>query len=130
MPTAVVVADMDGNGRPDLVLGNYLSNDLSVLLAQPALDAPPPTSTTLALAISPNPSAGALTARFSLPRAGDTKLELMDLQGRRVVDRALGLLPAGPHTVPIDGARLPAGLYWVRLHHPDVSAARRIVIVR
>jgi len=130
LPLALVVADMDGNGRPDLILGNQLSSDLSVLLAQPALDVPPPTSTTLALAITPNPSAGALTTRFSLPRAGDTRLELMDLQGRRVVDRALGLLTAGPHTVPLDGARLPAGLYWVRLRHPDVKAAARVIIVR
>jgi hypothetical protein len=122
---------MDGNGRPDLVLGNWYSNDLSVLLAQPALSSPPPGSGPLALAVSPNPTAGAVQARFSLPRSGDTKLELVDLQGRRVVTRALGVLPAGPHNVDLtEGAQLAAGLYWVRLRHPDMSAARRIVIVR
>ena len=70
---------------------------------------------------------GTFRARFSLPRSGEAALELIDLQGRRVIARALGRLPAGPHAaeclaVP---ARLANGLYWLRLRQGDETTARR-----
>jgi hypothetical protein len=133
-PSDVLVVSMDGNGRPDLVLGNRLSNDLSVLqgLPAPATVPPPPVATgALALVVSPNPASGPLQARFLLPSAGEVVLEMLDLQGRRVVAHALGRLAAGPHTVPLDdGAAEAAGLYWVRLRHPAGLATRRVAIVR
>ena len=72
-----------------------------------------PTADRLALAgLRPNPSSGTnLKVAFSLADAGSTRLELLDVAGRRIATRELGALGAGTHLEPLptDG-RVPAGL--------------------
>jgi len=84
---------------------------------------------------SPNPSSAATVLRFSLPMAGLTRLELIDVGGRRVRVLADGTFEAGAHEVRWDGrdaggALAPAGLYWARLESAGASAVRRIVRVK
>lgn len=76
----------------------------------------------IALAISPAPAragmAGTLT--FALREAAEVRVELLDVNGRRVHTQSLGLRAAGPVRVAIaarDGAGSPLspGLYFVRL---------------
>jgi hypothetical protein len=90
----------------------------------------------LALAApQPNPSRGATTLHFSLPRDGRTQLVLLDLAGRRtrvLIDAALA---AGAHEVEWDGrdasGTLAApGLYWARLECEGERVTRRLVRVR
>jgi hypothetical protein len=51
-PNSVVVGEFNGDGKPDLAVANYHSNNVSVLLAA----APPMTNTSTVLLSSPNPS--------------------------------------------------------------------------
>lgn len=80
----------------------------------------------------PNPSAGAVTLRFSLAAAGPARLEILDCAGRRVRVLADGWRGAGDHAAGWDGrtgAGAPAapGLYFARLATPEASTVRRIV---
>jgi hypothetical protein len=82
---------------------------------------------------SPNPSQGTLTLRFSLADGAETRIEILDVAGRRLRTLALGPIAAGDHAVTWNGrdesgARVRAGTYFVRL----VSGAseRRARLVR
>ena len=84
---------------------------------------------------APNPSSGATSLRFTLPRAGTANLVVLDVAGRRVRTLADGMLAAGPHELAWDGLDdgggvAPAGLYWARLEAGGERATRRLVRVR
>ncbi len=69
--------------------------------------------------ISPNPTRGGMQLGFALPSAGDARIDLVDLAGRRVWSVA-GSFPAGAQSVRWDGRATngraaPAGVYFARL---------------
>jgi glucose/arabinose dehydrogenase len=84
----------------------------------------------------PSPARGAATLSFVLARPARVSLGLYDLTGRRV----RGLLdgapyPAGAHAEMWDGrdgdgARVPAGVYFVRFEAAGVRELRRFALVR
>ena len=83
----------------------------------------------------PNPTQEGATFVYSLPTAGPARLEVIDLQGRRVA--LLADRPAGPGTHPItwsgldaSGQRVKPGAYWVRLHFANAHKLQRLVVVR
>jgi hypothetical protein len=66
--------------------------------------------------LRPNPSSGALAVAFSLRNSEPASLEVVDLSGRRVAQRDVGSLGAGPHLVEFGETRtLRPGVYWLRL---------------
>ena len=90
---------------------------------------------TLALApVQPNPAHGRGVLRFTLARAGDARLELLDAAGRRVRTLASGARAAGAYELVWDGRdgagrNAPAGLYWARLTTPDGARTQRFVLL-
>jgi hypothetical protein len=78
---------------------------------------------------SPNPSGGELHVAFSLSDDQPATLELFDLTGRRLANRAVGGLGPGAHRVSLGPQRLPAGVYLVRLTRgADVLLAKAAVV--
>lgn len=63
----------------------------------------------------PSPARDVLEVSLALPDAAPARLELLDLQGRRLAAREVGDLGAGRHRVTLGPRRLPAGVYWLRL---------------
>jgi hypothetical protein len=79
----------------------------------------------------PNPGPGATQLSFTLPEAGQVRLEVLDLTGRRLWERAAELGP-GLHAVRWAGSRetggrAGAGVYFVRLVTPWGSRTQRLV---
>src|SRR5262249_39685741 len=63
----------------------------------------------------PNPVRDAAVIAFAAPVAGDARLELFDLAGRRLVGIELGHFQPGPHQVALHRERLGpigAGVYY------------------
>jgi hypothetical protein len=84
---------------------------------------------------SPNPFLGLATIRFGLARAGEVRLELFDLAGRRVRTLASGVVSPGPHITTWDGRdqhgnHVRAGVYFVRLILPSRVFHSRVVALR
>lgn len=107
-----------------------VANALAAPLAVPT----PMTDRTLSLAASPIPMRTTCTLRFTLPTTADTRLTLLDVQGRTIRVLLSQPLPAGTHSVTWDGADAtghtpPPGLYLARLTSGRASTARRIVRV-
>lgn len=93
---------------------------------------PPPG---LALAASPNPTLGRVTASFTLPAAARGELVVFDVGGRRVKTLLDGPLAAGDHRVAWtghtdDGSTARSGVYFIRLVTDQRSATRKILLIR
>jgi hypothetical protein len=97
----------------------------------------PEVTAPLAFAIErvwPSPAAGSVHIAFTLPREADTRLSVLDLQGREIAVLVDGALPAGRHEPvwdPARGAHAPrAGVYFVRLVSEHRSIVRRLALTR
>jgi hypothetical protein len=117
---AVTAVDHNGNESAPATPGTVL-DAIGAPAAVFALEAP-----------WPSPFRGATRVGFSLPRAGEAALEVFDAAGRRVRTLARGSFAAGDHAVSWDGrgdggARLGAGIYFLRLSAGAERAVRRVV---
>ena len=66
---------------------------------------------------------------FHLATGSPATLAVYDLNGRLVRQQGLGLAP-GAHVLRLtDGAKLPAGMYFVRLTQERAVASRLIAIL-
>jgi lysophospholipase L1-like esterase len=88
-----------------------------------------------ALAITargPNPSRGGdVWIDFELPSRAPASLELLDMQGRRVLSRQVDSLGPGHHSIDLGhGRRLEPGLYLVRLRQGGETGATRVTVLR
>lgn len=80
---------------------------------------------------TPNPiRAGGGAVAFTLPRTAPGALVFYDLAGRACFRRDVGSLGPGRHTIPLAGAGLRSGVYWVRLTHDGRSLTTRGVMVQ
>jgi len=93
---------------------------------------PPSSPRGFSLSVQPNPSAGDLRARFSLPDGAPSVLELYDVSGRRLVSMAVERFGHGVHEASLTphGFVLPPGVYCVVLRQGSRSALRKVAVVR
>jgi hypothetical protein len=127
-----------------LVVGAFPEVDLSALRAGGASAPAAQASATLGAVsgtlldageVQPNPSSSAALIPFTLGSEAQVEAALYDVLGRRVAVLASGVFPAGRHTLALDGARLPSGVYVVHLTAragggPAVVAVRRLTLAR
>lgn len=109
---------------------NFVASPVTYTGAQ--VDVPGSGPLTEALHVSPNPSRGTVELACSLASAGEARISVYDLLGRRVRDVASGVLPAGTTRFAWDGrdeagAPSPPGLYLIRLSANGSTLFRRIV---
>jgi hypothetical protein len=84
--------------------------------------------------VSPNPVLGSGVFRFAIPRTGTVRLELIDQQGRRVIELMNTSLGAGTYTAAWDGRlvggnRAAPGLYFARFQFDGRTLVRRVVML-
>jgi 1,4-alpha-glucan branching enzyme len=97
--------------------------------------APPLPQNTLLLQAFPNPTSGATSFGFTLPKAAEVELTVVDASGKVMRVVQAGKLPAGAHTLVWDGLdaqgqALAAGMYVYRLRAGEVAASGRLSVVR
>jgi hypothetical protein len=84
----------------------------------------------LNFSIYPNPIRSIGVIRFGLPVATRVRLDIYDLQGRRVAN-LLDDQPetAGNHQVAVSASSWPAGCYMYRLQAGSAVLTRKMVVV-
>ena len=79
----------------------------------------------------PNPSATGLAVAFSLSRAGDVRLRVLDVAGREAERRDLRTLAPGAHVVDLDEAHaLAPGIYLVEFAAEGRVFHAKVVLTR
>lgn len=96
---------------------------------------PPLPENALLLQTYPNPTTGATSFTFTLPKAAEVAITITDAQGKVLRQLPLGRLPAGAHTQVWDGLdaqgqALAAGMYVYRVQAGDAKASGRLSMVR
>src|SRR5262249_28109980 len=89
-----------------------------------------PASVTFAITgVAPNPAIERMSVSFALASDAPATLSLVDVAGRSVVDREVGSLGAGRHSVDCATAgRIPPGLYFLRLMQAGHMATSRVAV--
>lgn len=86
------------------------------------------------LRVSPSPASGPVRVEFSLAHESSIRLDVLDLQGRRVATLVDGAHRAGRHHASWSGESdrgpVPAGVYFVRYQAAGRVSSRRIVLSR
>jgi hypothetical protein len=78
--------------------------------------------------VQPNPVRARFAVSFTLVDGSPAALELYDVNGRRVLERAVGL-GAGRHTVSLGSAGdFASGMYFLRLTSNGETLNQRVVI--
>ncbi len=103
-----------------------------------AFYAPPSIERPLAYSLgrnTPNPFSAGTTIRYAVPERAEVRIEIFDLQGRRVVVLVNGSIDAGYHDVSwngVDASGRPAisGVYFARMKTDGYESVRRIMLAR
>lgn len=76
----------------------------------------------------PNPFNRSTVIDYRVPASGDVRMELFDVQGRRVDERFEGRKSAGAHTLVYANDGLASGVYFYRLTHGRVTLSGKMVL--
>lgn len=79
------------------------------------------------IAISPNPSRGSFTLRFTVPESGDYTLSLLSIEGK-TESTQVHALEKGNHSVPFNKLALQKGTYIVRIQKGNFSLEEKLVV--
>ena len=130
--SGVVTADSLGRVTIEAVRvyrgGTLLSIGDETLLGVPGGGASPPAR--LALSLGRNPVRGAGDAFVSWARAGEGRVDLLDVSGRRVATLQHGPVAAGTSRVALGSHALRPGLYWVVASDGRDRVTKRIVVLQ
>jgi VCBS repeat protein len=135
-PAPMVAADVNGDSRPDLVVGCQSARTVLSLInltggAPLGIEVPAPPPSTLRLeAPHPNPALGRFGISVSLVSGHRATLELFDTAGRMRMRQELGDLGPGRHQIEMAaGESISSGVYFLRLTEGSGTVLRRVVLL-
>jgi len=118
-------------------LGGHINIDEIIEISDPTTSIGVPSASGLKLiGAHPNPCNPSAVIRFELARAGNVRLEIFDMRGRRVFETEAPDLEAGPHDLRWQGRdsagrTLPSGIYAYKLLLDGIPAdAGRLTLVK
>jgi len=79
--------------------------------------------------VAPNPARNQITVHFDVPEQGSVRLEIFDVQGRRVAMPINRSMEGGAHEQVIDVQGLAAGRYFLRLQVEGKEASQTFSVV-
>ncbi|MEL6256921.1 MAG: choice-of-anchor I family protein [Bacteroidota bacterium] len=129
------------NFKPLLVVANEVSGTTTIYEINDASSSANNSSSKVAEVPSlrlnnyPNPFSDKTLIEFELPEAGQTSLEIYDLQGRKLKSLINAELTAGQHQVKWSGTdeagnALPSGAYLYRLQSNGFIQLKKLIIAR
>jgi hypothetical protein len=130
--------NLDGTGLTTLpvtenAFGGIAWSPVSLLDA-PGGEPEPPVAAAAWSLRAPNPAQAGAGIEFSLPSAGELRLDVIDAAGRRVATLAEGLHDAGAHRVTWTGqtaaGRAAPGVYVLRLEWAGKRLTQRITYLK
>ncbi len=78
----------------------------------------------------PNPFNARTSVEFAIPRSGELKAGIYDLNGRFLLNVGAGNYKAGSHRLEFDAANLPTGMYLLRVEIAGYSCQRKLTLLK
>lgn len=78
----------------------------------------------------PNPFNPSTQITFNLSKAGNVSLKVFDVLGREVATLVNNELASGSHTINFDASNLASGLYVYRLDAGNMTATRKMMLMK
>ena len=127
-PGDIALADVNGDGRRDIVTANYVSGSVAVLLNSYVLAAASG-QIPAAITLYPNPAHDAFTVLVPAGLGAATaQVELLNTLGQVVHRQQTAALPAAGARLLVETTGLPAGIYTVRFRAGAAAGTRRLVL--
>ncbi len=80
--------------------------------------------------VYPNPSANDMQLSYELPRAGDVKISLFDLKGKKVREVFHGIQQAGKQQMHLSRGTLSAGIYFLGIEfNGQILASKKVMLL-
>jgi hypothetical protein len=118
--------DSGTNSRVDLI-----DDVMAWLSGAVAIEEPEPLPQAYSLTPPyPNPFNAQTTIEYALPKEAAVRLDIFDIQGRKVETLTEGTKPAGYHRVIWDAKNMPSGLYLMRLKAGEFVETRKMTLVK
>jgi hypothetical protein len=135
-----VMADIDGNGSPEILAGSDLSR---VVLLSGGLEAGPVSVSENEglqqrfelLQNFPNPFNPSTTIQLALSLQSDFDITIYDVLGREVRSYSFEHIPAGVHKIAWDGrnsqgAQVASGVYLYRVRSGEITLTKRMLLLK
>src|SRR6266487_82131 len=79
--------------------------------------------------VYPNPAAEKATIDINLTESGNVQIDLLNINGQRLMNIHSGFLPKGFHTISfINYRKLPAGLYLLQMNTKTLTGSVRLIL--
>ncbi|MCL2289322.1 MAG: T9SS type A sorting domain-containing protein [Bacteroidetes bacterium] len=117
---AATVADLNGDNKPDLLVGNWAGGITYFKGSEPA-EIEEPTEPLPDLIIYPNPTTGEL--RITNYKLQVTDVEIFDVLGRKLLS-PMSLISS---EAVVNISHLPAGVYFLKIHTKDKLIVKKVL---
>ena len=78
----------------------------------------------------PNPFNPSTTIKFSIPKAGNTKLDVFNILGQKVATLIDKELSAGAYQYQFDAGNLTSGIYFYKLETNDYTEIKKMMLLK
>ncbi|RKX25587.1 MAG: hypothetical protein DRP45_05560 [Candidatus Zixiibacteriota bacterium] len=128
--TQVSISDNTGIG---IFLPGFIPGDIEVLTPTSVDDLTEGSTLPTELELTqnyPNPFNPTTTIAFTLPQAGQVRMEVFNILGQNVASLLDDYLDAGPHEIVFDARNLSSGIYFYRIEHDLDAFTRKMVLLK
>jgi hypothetical protein len=128
MRTAPAFADLDGDNKYEMVIGNVLGG-VSFYKQLFNVDVDALSRSNMAVTIYPNPASDILTVDWELPAAivGDVQVHIISALGQRMVNITV---PASQNRLQVPVGALASGMYYCIVQSGNERAVQPVTIAR
>ncbi|RYZ98478.1 MAG: T9SS type A sorting domain-containing protein [Sphingobacteriaceae bacterium] len=124
------IGDLDGDGRPDIIVGSFFGIDIyhskyTVTQAPPVVD-----TVDGGMAIYPNPASVLVNVKYTLPVNSDVTFSIYSVEGKLLRSFKIAGQVAGSYINTIQVADLQPGVYVISIIANKYNKARKFIVVK